>query len=274
MSSKKGKKVSTGKSRKTTKSTKTISKKTVLKKNDFVYIDYIGIVKETNEVFDTTIKEEAEKAGIYREEETYEPMLVVVGEGWVVEGLDEALIGKSEGKFFEVEVPPEKGFGRRDSKKIVTTTLRKLRRGGLEGDVRPGMVIQVNGVPAVVKAVVSGRVMLDFNPPLAGKNLIYKVWIREALKTDIDKVKALVKKHSREMSASAKITIKNKIVEIKLGSLTIDNPQVGYAKKKIVDDILKYIHSIDKVRFVEEAVRSEEASQETAKTKEAQPQQG
>jgi len=33
----------------------------IWRKNDFIYIDYVGIVKETNEVFDTTIKEEIEK---------------------------------------------------------------------------------------------------------------------------------------------------------------------------------------------------------------------
>ena len=269
MTDKRGKKKSGSKPRNSIKSSKTISKKVAVRKNDFIYIDYVGIVKETNEVFDTTIKEEAEKAGIYREEESYEPMLVVVGEGWVVEGLDEALVGKPEGKFFEVEIPPEKGFGRRDSKKIVTTTLRKLRRGGLEGDVRPGMVIQVNGVPAVVKAVVSGRVMLDFNPPLAGKNLIYKVWIRRIIKTDIDKVRALVKKHSHEMGESAKVTIRNKVVEIKLGSLTIDNPQIGYAKKKITDDILKYIKNINKIRFIEEVLRSEESVEKPIKAGES-----
>lgn len=253
-------------------SKKESKKRVLVKKGDFVYIDYIGIVKETNEIFDTTLKAEAEKAGIFNENEFYEPILVVAGERWVVEGLDEALINKAEKDYFEIEVPPEKGFGRRDSKKIVTTTVRKLRRGGLEGDIRPGMVIQVNGVPAMVKAVVSGRVMLDFNPPLAGKHLIYKVWIRKILKTVKEKVKALIKKHSRDMSDKAKITIKDNVVEIKLGDLTINNPRIGTAKKRIVDDILRYIPEVKGVRFVEEILRGEEKPGEI-KAKESQPQQ-
>ena len=225
-----------------------------IKNGDFIYIDYIGIIKETNDVFDTTIKEEAEKAGISHEE-VYEPMLVIVGEKWVVDGLDEALANRTEKEYFEVEIPPEKGFGRRDSKKIVTTTLRKLRRGGLKGDIRPGMVIQVNNVPAIVKAVVSGRVMLDFNPPLAGKNLIYKIWIRKILKSLDEKVNALIKKHSREIAESSKINIREGVVEILLNTLTIENPRIGSAKKKIAEDIIKYIPDVKGIRFIEEMFR-------------------
>ncbi|HEW93906.1 MAG TPA: peptidylprolyl isomerase [Thermoprotei archaeon] len=223
-----------------------------IKKGDFVYIDYIGIIKETNEIFDTSIESEAKKAGIYSESQVYEPQLVIVGEKWVVEGLDESLIGRKKGEEYEVEVPPEKGYGRRDSRKIVTTTLRKLRRSGLEGDVRPGMVIEVNGVPAIVKAVVSGRVMLDFNPPLAGKTLIYKVWIRGILKDKLDKIKALIKRHNSELAEKSVVSLKNNLLEINFGSLMLDNPRFNVYKKNIADDILRYIEGIKGIRFIEE----------------------
>ena len=62
-----------------------------LQKGDFILIDYTGKVKETNEVFDTTKEEVAKKEHLHKEGEIYEPKLVVVGEGWVLKALDDAL---------------------------------------------------------------------------------------------------------------------------------------------------------------------------------------
>ncbi|MBS7617710.1 peptidylprolyl isomerase, partial [Candidatus Bathyarchaeota archaeon] len=56
-------------------------------KGDFILIDYVARVKDTNEVFDTTVEAEARKFNIYSSDVIYEPMLVVLGEGWVVNGL-------------------------------------------------------------------------------------------------------------------------------------------------------------------------------------------
>ena len=63
-----------------------------LQKGDFILIDYIAKVKETNEVFDTTKDEVAKKEHLHKEGEIYEPKLVVVGEGWVLKALDDALL--------------------------------------------------------------------------------------------------------------------------------------------------------------------------------------
>jgi len=63
-----------------------------LTKGDFILIEYVGKVKETGDVFDTTIEEVAKKEGLYKEGDIYEPKLVVLGEGWVLKALDEALL--------------------------------------------------------------------------------------------------------------------------------------------------------------------------------------
>ena len=258
-------------SKKEDSSKETKSRKKEIEKGDFVYVDYIGLVRDSKEIFDTTIEEEAKKAGIYRENERYEPILLIVGEKWIVEGVDESLVGKKEGEHYEIEVSPDKGFGLRDSKKIVTTSIRKLQRSGLKGDIRPGMVIEVNGMPAIVRAVVSGRVMLDFNPPLAGKYLIYKIWIRKIVKGVRNKIIALIKKNSNEIVEKSTINIKKNIVEINLKDLTIEKPELGRVKKRIVEDILKYIEQIEGVRFIEEVIR--EVHEKAPETKEVQPQQ-
>jgi len=231
-----------------------------IQKGDIVYIDYIGYIADTNEVFDTTIEEEAKKAGIYSSGHRYGPVVVAVGERWVVEGLDESLVGKEEGQEYEVEVPPERGYGERDPKKIRIVTEKRLREMGVRGNIAPGSAIIVNGVPATVRAVSGGRVLLDFNPPLAGKRLRYKVYVRKVCSTLRDKVEALIKRHSEEIFGKATIRVSEKagVVELRLDGLTIKKPELHAAKRGIADDILKLLKQIKKVRFIEEVSREAE----------------
>ncbi|NLB76067.1 MAG: peptidylprolyl isomerase, partial [Crenarchaeota archaeon] len=51
-----------------------------LQKGDFILIDYVAKVKETNEVFDTTKDEVAKTEHLHKEGEIYEPKLIVIGE--------------------------------------------------------------------------------------------------------------------------------------------------------------------------------------------------
>ena len=47
-------------------------------------------------------------------------MLVVIGAGWVLKGLDDRLVGLEAGKKKVIEILPEDGFGLRDANKIKT----------------------------------------------------------------------------------------------------------------------------------------------------------
>ena len=242
-----------------------------IKKGDLIYIDYIGIVKESGEIFDTTIEEEAKKAGIYNEKQRYKPVLVAVGKSWVVEGLDEALVGREENQYFEVEVPPEKGFGNRDVNKIVIYTRRKLLEAGIRGELRPGAVVTINGAPAIVRAGSGGRYLLDFNPPLAGKTLIYKVWIRSICKTIDEKIQAIIRRRSEKLAENAKckVDLEKKSLEIHITGETALEPEIQMAKKSIIEDIFELTPDIKEVRIIESFKKpsEQESSEEKKKSK-------
>ncbi|MBN2518690.1 MAG: hypothetical protein JXB14_07605, partial [Candidatus Altiarchaeota archaeon] len=70
----------------------------------------------------------------------------------------------------------------------------------------PGMVFEVEGRPARIQSVSGGRVMVDFNHPLAGKETEYKVKVREVAKTENDKIKYLLEKSFNEDSLDFKIS--------------------------------------------------------------------
>ncbi len=225
---------------------------------DLVYVDYVGMVKESGEVFDTTLEGEAREAGVFRPDQIYEPMLVAIGDGWLVKGLDEALVGREVGQEFEEEVPPEKGFGGRDPKKIVLYTRRKLLEAGIKEDIYPGMVVNVKGLPAVVRTSSGGRSLLDFNPPLAGKTLQYKVWIRSICETIDEKIRALVERRYIKLAEKKKLynlRKKSKVLKINISEGEMYVQEIQLVKKGIASDVFKYVPGIERVQFVEEIVK-------------------
>ncbi|ASJ02553.1 peptidylprolyl isomerase [Thermococcus profundus] len=168
---------------------------TKVQKGDVVRLHYTGKVKETGEIFDTTYEEVAKEAGIYSEKGIYGPVPIAVGAGHVLRGLDEQLEGLEVGKKYEIIVPPEKGFGKRDPKLIKTFTLGQFRRRGMYPI--PGMEIEFEGsdgkkLRGRVLSVSSGRVRVDFNHPYAGKHLVYEVEVVEKVEDPIEKVKAMI----------------------------------------------------------------------------------
>src|SRR4030042_7099724 len=141
-----------------------------LQKGDFILIDYVAKVKETGEIFDTTIEETAKKEHLYKEGDLYEPKLVVIGENWVLKPLDESLTTMEIAKPAIVEITPETASGQRDPEQVKRVPLKQL----LAREITPtvGLRIEYGGKNATVRAIGAGRVLLDLNPPLAGKKLL------------------------------------------------------------------------------------------------------
>ena len=166
-----------------------------VQKGDVIRLNYTGRVKETGEIFDTTYEEVAKEAGIYSENAVYGPVPIAVGAGHVLKGLDEQLEGLEVGKKYEITVPPEKGFGKRDPKLVKTFTLGQFRRQGIYPF--PGMPVEIETesgrkLKGKVMTVSGGRVRVDFNHPYAGKHLVYEVEIIEKIEDPIEKIKALI----------------------------------------------------------------------------------
>ena len=220
------------------------------KKGDFLLIDYVARVSETGKVFDTTIEDVARKEGIYREGAPYEPMLVVIGEGWILKALDEKLVDLELGKKATIEIPPEKAFGERDPNKIRLYSLRKLRAQGITPQV--GMQVQVDGRLATVRTVGSGRVLLDFNPPLAGKTLIYEVTVQKKLSTSREKILSLIHRRIPQVEQEKfKVTIGKKKVSIEIPEEAFYIEGLQVAKRGIFLDITKFFPEKTTVTFTE-----------------------
>jgi len=221
-----------------------------LQKGDFILIDYVAKVKETGEVFDTTFEETAKKERLYKEGEIYEPKLVVVGEGWVLKALDESLTNMEVGKTATVEIPPEKAFGARDPEKVKRVPLRHLTAKGINPNL--GMHLEYDGKMATVRAIGAGRVLLDFNPILAGKTLNYEVTVQKKLETQQEKIIALIHRRIPAVEKDKfKFTTRAKAVSIEMSEEAFYLEGIQVAKRGIALDIQKFFPEITAVKFTE-----------------------
>ena len=221
-----------------------------LQKGDFILINYNAKVKETNEVFDTTNDDIAKKEHLNIEGEIYEPKLIVVGEGWVLKPLDEALTTMEVGTPATVEIPADKAFGPRDPEKIRRVSLRQL----LEKQINPtiGARIEYQGKMATVRSIGAGRVLLDFNPPLAGRTLIYDVTPTKKLDTKEEKITALIHRRIPPVEENKfKLTIQDQTLDINMPEDTFYVEGIQIAKRGISMDIQKFITDIAEIKFIE-----------------------
>ncbi|MCW4045617.1 MAG: peptidylprolyl isomerase [Candidatus Bathyarchaeota archaeon] len=222
----------------------------VLQKGDFILVEYTAKVKETNEVFDTTNEETAKKEHLHKEGEIYEPRLIVVGEGWMLKTLDESFTTMEPGKTATVEISPDKAFGARDPEKVKRVPLKQLVAKGINPVI--GMRIEYGGKNASIRSIGAGRVLLDFNAPLAGKTLVYDVTVIKKLETKEEKVAALV--HRRIPVAEAakfKLAFEEGILTVEMPEETFYLEGVQVAKRGVAVDVQKFFPDIVAVKFVE-----------------------
>lgn len=218
-------------------------------KGSLILIDYTAKVKDTNEIFETTIENEAKKHSIHDVNIKYQPKLVSVGEAWVLKGLDEALANTKVSDKLTVEVTPDKGFGERDSGKVRMIPLRKL--GEDAEKVSVGDTIDIDNKRAIVRFIGSGRVQVDYNHRYAGKTILYDVNIIKSLESDDDKVHGILKRHMpvddsklifKKTGTSLDITIPEELFRA-------DGIQV--MKHFIQLDIFKFVPNLQKINFIE-----------------------
>jgi len=157
-----------------------------INKKDFIELEFLGRNLTNDEVFDTNISEEAKKINL---EITGKPLVVCVGESMVVKGFDESLEGKEIGKKYTIKLNPEKAFGKRNKELIRLIPLKLF----LEQKVypEPGMVLALDNNLVKIVSVSGGRVMADFNNPLAGKDVEYEFTIVKKVEDIKEKIASL-----------------------------------------------------------------------------------
>ncbi len=213
-----------------------------IKKGDFIKINFTGRTEE-GLVFDTTEEKAAKEAKVYDEKISYKPILLVVGKQQAIRGIDEAVEGMEPGQTKELTVAPEKAFGERNADMITVVPAAKFEKENI--NPAPGLLVTIDNRDGMVRSVGGGRVIVDFNHPLAGKTLKYTLKVEALLKTVDEKVKALFD----DAGLIGEVTVKNNII----AASTKADPSTDYIYRK--QNFLSWMQEmpdVKKVTFNEE----------------------
>jgi peptidylprolyl isomerase len=220
-----------------------------LEKGSLILLDYTAKIKDTNEIFETTRESDVKDSKEFDPSKKYEPRLLGVGEGWVLKGLDDALLNANINEHLNIEIPPEKAFGERDPSKVRMIPLRKL--GEKANEIGVGDVVELDQRMGIVRFIGSGRVQVDFNHKYAGRTLIYDANIVKKIDSDDEKISNLIKRrlplestdiHYEKKDSDLEIIVPEKI-------FLLDGLQI--IKRGIVNDISKFVPVFKTIVFVE-----------------------
>ncbi|MGC8516512.1 MAG: FKBP-type peptidyl-prolyl cis-trans isomerase [Candidatus Acidifodinimicrobium sp.] len=212
----------------------------MISENDLVLINFVGKVKSTGQIIDFTYKELAEKENVDTSKVDLSPVLVIPSANYTFDAISKSLIGKKEGDKYSLDLKPEEAFGKFNSKLVKTYSLDSFRENKINPSV--GDMVSLDGMPATVMSVGGGRVMVNFNHPLAGKELTYDIEVFKVLADDSEKISAIFKHYIGK--PPEKVEIKDSDVEIKYNS-SIEKHVVD----AIIDDINKYVRKEFKVKI-------------------------
>ena len=161
-----------------------------IKMGDFIEIDYTGHVFDSKEAFDTTDAAIAKKEGIHSPKTTYESLILPLGEGYTIRGLETRLVGKTIGKY-NFHIPDVEAFGKKNASKLQLVPAKFFKTAKIRPF--PGLQVNIDDSIGIVRTVSGGRIIVDFNHPLSSRDVEYDVNVKRIINDTKEKVEATLK---------------------------------------------------------------------------------
>lgn len=110
--------------------------------------------------------------------EDTDPLTYVQGEGELISGLEQQMLGLEKGVVLDVDIPAAEGFGASDPEALLEIPKTDLPPEALQVDaLLQGEGPQGQNIEGRVVEVKENSAMVDFNHPLAGKDLHFSVTV-------------------------------------------------------------------------------------------------
>ena len=189
-----------------------------IKDNDFVELEFD--IYANGKLVDTTDEKKGKENKL--EIKQYGPRQIIIGKAFVFNTLDNHIKENPIEKEYTLELEPENAYGKRTKDLIRTFPKSTFDEHKLRAVV--GMTYDFNGMYGTVKSVTGGRVMVDFNNPLAGKDIkiTYKVNKKiDDIKQKLDLVLDAILKIPKDMyevetkDKSVKVMVPEQLVSVK-----------------------------------------------------------
>ncbi len=170
----------------------------MLNQKDFIELEFVGRTVEgeifdsvqksekEGEIFDTNIPKEAEKINL---DIKTRPLIICLGENMILPAIDSFLIGKELGKAYTLNLKPEEAFGQRNRELIKIMPSNVFVKKGIQPF--QGQTYVFDTMLGKITAISGGRITVDFNNPLSGKSVSYKLLVKKQVSELSEKVKSL-----------------------------------------------------------------------------------
>ncbi len=118
-----------------------------------------------------------------------QPLEFIMGKGQIIPGLEKGLCGMKEGDSADLMIPAADAYGDYNEEALQTLPIEQfegveLKEGlTLYGQSEDGQTTQVT-----VKSFTDTEVTIDFNHPMAGKDLMFSVTINSAREATADEI--------------------------------------------------------------------------------------
>lgn len=212
-----------------------------------IRLNFKAYMAENDKLYDTNIEEAAKEADIFNEKMSYKPMAYIVGSSALFPVLDKAIAGAKVGEEFTVDVPCEQGAGVRNPKLMETHKMSEFR--DMEYYPAPGMSVSIGNRSGTILKVGAGRVVVDFNNPLAGHDLKYVMTVTEEITDDAAKAAAILEADFGT-SDDFKFDFPGEKVVVTLPDMVKFHQEWPVARFRVVSD-LRDAFGVDTVEFIE-----------------------
>jgi FKBP-type peptidyl-prolyl cis-trans isomerase SlpA len=107
------------------------------------------------------------------------PATFTVGDGNLLPGFESTLIGLENGDEREFTIPPEEAFGQHNPQNVQRVDRSNFDQQELEVGAMFSFQNGDGELPGVIIEFEDEEILVDFNHPLAGKNIIFQVKIMD-----------------------------------------------------------------------------------------------
>ncbi|WP_337860348.1 peptidylprolyl isomerase [Ferroplasma sp.] len=232
---------------------------------DFIELSFEMRAGQDKKLISTSKEDLAKKEDIFDDKKKYRDAVIVIGTDGLFKEINDSFRHAEIGKEYEVTVPAKDAYGMRDNKNIKVVPMREFQRNKINPEL--GKEVNINNKAGRIISVTPGRVLIDYNHELAGKDLYYKYQVNKVIDDLEGKVNAIIDMDYTDSD--------NFVVEIENDSIGIQIPEdakfdVNWvdSKYKIVNDIRKYIPDRDII--VKELYKKEEKKEGTPKENSAE----
>ncbi len=150
------------------------------KKKRMISVTFTGKELLSNGVFDTNDEKVAKQYNVHEQGKTYKPLTILTGENELLPLVEKELETMTEGEERIVKMIAKDAFGERRNELLRVVPLQNFHEQKI--NPFPGLVVRIGNAMGRVQSVGSGRVRIDFNHPLAGRDVEYSIRLEKEFK--------------------------------------------------------------------------------------------